>query len=134
MAFRHPPPWIFWLAFGGPVVVGLLGAFDVWRSASNDTSPLARIGVTVAAAVVPLTAMIVLLCFSAFVMIYLGTSRKGNTIVVTGGEHEGKTAIVTKRHGLTDHGWVQVRLIDEELDTTISPYQVKKVGLWSHLL
>jgi hypothetical protein len=78
MAFRHPPPWFYWLAFGGPIVVGLLSAFDVWRVGPSDTSILARVGVTVVAAVAPLAGILVFMGLFTFVMIYLGTPRKGN--------------------------------------------------------
>lgn len=133
MAFRHPPPWLYWLAFGIPIAIGLFGALDVWRSV-NDTSIVARIGVTTLAAVAPLIGMLVVTALFTLVMLYFGTPRKGNRMIVTGGEHEGKTAVVTQRHGLADHGWVHVRLPGDGINTTISPYHLKKTGLWSHLL
>ena len=134
MAFRHPPPLLYWLAFGAPIVIGLLRAVDVWRSASNDTSILARIVVAAFAAVAPLVGILVVMGLVTLAMIYFGTPRRGNKMIVTGGEHEGKFVIVTRHHGLADQGWVHVRLLDDGLDTTISPYQLKKSGLWSHLL
>jgi hypothetical protein len=134
MAFRHPPTWLYWLTFGGPILIGLLAGINAWSSASNDTSILTRLVVTLLTAVTPLIGILVFMGLPTVAMIYAETPRRGNRMIVTGGEHEGKTVVVTRRHRLTENGWVHVRLLDDELETTISPYQLKKTGVWSHLL
>ena len=130
---RHPPPWIYLLAFCAPIVVGLLGGINVWHTSPTDTSTVTLIAKTALAVVAPLASILIAMGVFAGIMIYLGGFRPGNRVLVTGGDHEGKNGIVTQRHGVSDRGWVHVHLSDDELDTTISPYQIRKVGWRSHV-
>ena len=133
MAFKHPPPWLYWIAFGAPLFIGLTHAFKLWQTSSDDTSIFVRVAITIVAAIAPLAGLLLIMAAFAYVMLHLGTPRKGNRIVITGGEYAGKNAIVMKRHGFTDFGPVHVRLMDDEIDVTISNYHFKKIGVWSHI-
>lgn len=133
MAFRHPPPWLYAITFGAQLVVGIISASDVWRKTSGNKPIFIRIALTLAAVIAPLAGILLVMSLICFVLIHLGTPRKGNRMIVTGGEHKGKTVIVTRRYGLTDPGWGHVQLLDDRVDTTISPDHLKKIGLLSHL-
>ena len=88
---------------------------------------------TVFAIMAPLASILIAMGVFTVIMIYLGTFRPGNHVTVTGGDHVGKNGVVTQRHGLSASGWVHVHIPDDELDTTISPYQIKKAGWRSHV-
>ena len=130
---RHPPPWIYALVFGTPIVVGLLGGIRIWRESPADTSTVVLLVKIASAAIAPLVSILIAMGVFTVIMIYLGTFRPGNQVIVTGGDHVGKNGVVTQRHGLSATEWVHVHIPVEELDTTISPYQIKKVGWRSHV-
>ena len=130
---RHPPPWIYALAFGTPIVVGVLGGTKIWRTSPADTSTVVLVIKTAFAVIAPLASILIAMGVFTVIMIYLGTFRPGNRVMVTGGDHVGKNGVITQRHGLSATGWVHVHIQADELDTTISPYQIKKVGWRSHV-
>ena len=130
---RHPPTWLYVVAFGSPILVGVLGGIKVWNSSYADTSLMMLVAKTAIAVVVPLGSVLMALALFAAIMIYLGTFRRGNRILITDGDHAGKHAVVTQRHGLTTPGWVHVHISEDGDDATISPYQLRKVGWRSHV-
>jgi hypothetical protein len=125
---------MYCFAFGMPVVVGLIAGMKAWTSSAENTSTVTLAAKSFAAAVAPLLIVVAGLMVFSGVMLYLGTFRVGNHVRITGGDHDGKDAVVTKYHGLTTNGWVHVRLANEGLETTVSPYQVRKIGIRSHVL
>ena len=131
---RHPHLLMYVLAFGTPILLGLLAGAKTWTTADPNTSLLSLAAKSSVITVAPILIVIVGLMAFARVMLYLGTFRVGNHVCITGGEHEGKHAVVTKYHGLTTTGWVHVRIESDRLDITISPYQVRKIGMRSHIL
>ena len=130
---RHPHPLMYWLAFGMPIFLGLVAGVKTWTEGDPTTSFASLAAKAFAIAVTPFLSVLVGLMLFGGVMLYLGTYRVGNHVRITGGDHDGKDAVITKYHGLTTTGWVHVRIESERLDTAVSPYQLQKIGIRSHI-
>lgn len=130
---RHPHPFIYWLVFGIPIVIGLLLGARVWTRADPNTSLALLATKSLGVALVPLLFILVYLMAFSSATYYLWTYRVGNRVRITGGDHEGKVAVVTKHHRLFAFGCVHVWIEDDRVDIKIPDYQVRKIGLWSFL-